>query len=161
MAKVSLSWWRMTKEPTRSKRFFLPQWKWVKQRLSCGAFQPQPIVYDDLYTQPAPCCLYPISFSLRPIPNQALRALTKSEAYDLLSLIAILRRKCFCGTNADLPTLPVTSKPPLPVFPIPSAFCFCPGTHTVHSHSPLTWSADSDFPLIETVTNNHCVFQHI
>lgn len=59
--------------------------------------------YNDLHTQPVPCCLYPISFGLRPTPNHASWPLTKSVAYDLLSLTALLRR-----TSADFT---VTSTP--------------------------------------------------
>lgn len=45
-------------EATGSKKFFPPAWKWVKQGLTCGPFQPQPIAYADLHSQPVPCCFW-------------------------------------------------------------------------------------------------------
>lgn len=131
---------RVIDKATGSKKFFLPVWKWVKQGLTSGPFQPQHIAYDDLHTHPVPRCFYPISFGLRPVPNQALWPLTKTEAYDLLSLLDILRRTCFCGSNADLATS---------LWPLPSFFQSLPSLcGPVYSHVPLTWTIYSDFPFI-------------
>lgn len=143
---------QVLKEATSSKKFFLPVWKWVKQGLTSGPFQLQPMAYDDLHTQPVPRCFNPISFGLRPIPNQALRPLTKLEAYDLL----VLRRTCFCGTNADL----ATASRPLPPFFLSITRFFSALLArcllTVYSHFPPTWSNYSRFSIHNfcLLTNN-------
>lgn len=43
---------QVVEEATGSKKFFPPAWKWVKQGLTCGPLQPQPITYVDLHSQP-------------------------------------------------------------------------------------------------------------
>lgn len=147
------------RDPGSSKELFLLVWKWVKHGLTSGPFQPQPIAYDDLHTQPVPCCYYPISFGLRPTLNQALWSLTESEAYDLLLLIAILRGTCFCGTNTARPSH-LTATSTLSFFQLPPPPPpYCSGSHIVYQLS--THLIVQIFHSSPTITSNYRLIQQI
>ena len=101
-----------------------------------GPFQPQPIAYSDLHTQPVPCWFYPISFGLRPGPNQALWPARSPSR----RLRTFFRLQPYLEEHAFVELmliwhLVLTSSPP-PFFSLIPVHVNWP----VYSKFPLTWA---------------------